>query len=208
MTATSPLRITAIALDLGNVLVRVDHYRFCRGLADHAQAPLAAAEVYAAVFDAGLEPGYDTGRISSEEFYQRVMSRFRLTLPYPLFCRLWTEIFDPMEDMEEVVAHLALKYPLFLVSNTNSLHFDYIRGRFPLLRHFRQFILSYLVGSRKPEAGIYQALIRQAGLLPKNILFVDDKPPFVNAAQNHGLTAWLFTTPQDFQTDLKQHGLW
>jgi putative hydrolase of the HAD superfamily len=208
MTATSPLRITAIALDLGNVLVRVDHYRFCRGLADHAQAPLAAAEVYAAVFDAGLEPGYDTGRISSEEFYQRVMSRFRLALPYPLFCRLWTEIFDPMEDMEEVVAHLALKYPLFLVSNTNSLHFDYIRGRFPLLRHFRQFILSYLVGSRKPEAGIYQALIRQAGLLPKNILFVDDKPPFVNAAQNHGLTAWPFTTPQDFQTDLKQHGLW
>ncbi|MDP3182146.1 MAG: HAD family phosphatase [Desulfobaccales bacterium] len=208
MAPTSPLRITAMALDLGNVLVKVDHYRFCRGLAGYAGPHLTPEEVFAAVFDAALEPGYDTGRISSIEFYQRIMSRFRLALPYPAFCRLWTEIFDPMEGMSEVVAHLGSKYPLFLLSNTNSLHFDYIRQRFPLLGHFLKFILSYQVGSRKPESGIYHALIREVGHPPQQILFLDDKLPFVEAARSHGLTAWPFTTPQDLQKTLRQHGLW
>ena len=208
MASPSPLRIAAVALDLGNVLVKVDHFRFCRGLAGHAGANLTPEEVFAAVFDASLEPGYDTGRLSSEEFYRRIMSHFRLALPYPIFCRLWTEIFEPMEGMAEVVAHLQSKYPLFLVSNTNSLHFDYIKERFPFLRYFLKFILSFQVGSRKPEAEIYQALIRAVGHPPQQILFLDDKLPFVEAARPHGLIAWPFTTPQDLQKTLRQHGLW
>ncbi len=208
MASPPPLEITAVALDLGNVLVKVDHYRFCRALAAQAGPDLTPEQVYAAVFDAGLEPGYDTGRLSSRAFYQRVMGHFRLALPYPVFCRLWTEIFDPMEGMAEVVAHLRSKYPLFLVSNTNPLHFDYIKERFLFLRHFLKFILSYQVGSRKPEAEIYQALIREVGHPPENILFLDDKLPFVEGAQTHGLTAWPFTTPQNFQKALRQHGLW
>ena len=35
MTSTSP-PIAAVAFDLGNVLVKVDHLRFCRGLAELA----------------------------------------------------------------------------------------------------------------------------------------------------------------------------
>ena len=208
MASPSSLKIATLALDLGNVLVKVDHFRFCRGLAGYAQKPLSPVEVYAAVFDAGLEPGYDTGRLSSQEFYRRLRDHFRLSLPYPLFCQLWTEIFDPMAGMEEIVGHLRGKYPLFLLSNTNPLHFDYIRERFPFLSHFKRFVLSYEVGSRKPEAAIYQALIRQAGHPPQNILFVDDKPPFVEAARGHGLVAWPFTTPQALQKALTQHGLW
>lgn len=207
MPKGSHLNIAAVAFDLGNVLVRVDHFRFCRGLAAAAPGPLNPEEVYARVFDSGLEPDYDTGRLSSREFYRRITRFFQLTLDYPKFCALWTDIFDPMEDMEEVVGHLKGRYPLFLVSNTNPLHFYYIRRRFPLVRHFRGFILSYRVGSRKPEAGIYQALIQETGQPPGRCLFIDDIMPFVEAARRQGLRAWHFTTPADFQKNLAQHGL-
>jgi HAD superfamily hydrolase (TIGR01509 family) len=207
LSATSPLDIRAMAFDLGNVLVKVDHGRFCRGLAQiTGRSP---EEVSAQVFETDLEPDYDTGRISSREFYRQALTRLGIDLPLADFARLWSDIFAPMEEMEEVLARLQGRYPLFLLSNTNPLHFDYIRELFPsLLKPFEAFILSYQVGSRKPEAGIYQALIRQARRPPRQILYLDDKPPFVAAARGQGLTAWHFTTPEDFQQRLDRHGLW
>jgi HAD superfamily hydrolase (TIGR01509 family) len=202
----SPLKFAAIAFDLGNVLVAADHFRFCRPFA--ALAGLTPEEVYAAVFTSELEPGFDTGRLSSEEFYQRLLARFDLSLPYPRFCELWNDIFAPLEDMEQTVERLAGRYPLYLLSNTNPLHFLYIKQHYPLLRHFRRCILSYEVGSRKPEPGIFQALIREMGFPPERCLFLDDKLPFVTAARNHGLVAWHFTTPGDFHRKLTQCGLW
>lgn len=201
-----PLPLEAIAFDLGNVLVAVDHFRFCRPFA--ALANLTPEEVYAAVFGSDLEPGYDTGRLSSEEFYRRLMARFGLDLPYPRFCELWSDIFAPLEDMAQTVAKLAGRYPLYLLSNTNPLHFQYIKEYYPLLRHFRRCILSYEVGSRKPEPGIFQALIREMGYPPERCLYLDDLLPFVETARTHGLVAWHFVSPRDFKEQLSREGLW
>jgi HAD superfamily hydrolase (TIGR01509 family) len=200
------LKIDAIAFDLGNVLVAADHLRFCRPFG--ALAGLSPEEVYARIFASDLEPGYDTGRLSSEDFYRRVLALFNLALPYPRFCELWNEIFAPLGDMEQTVARLAGRYPLYLLSNTNPLHFQYIKQHYPLLRHFRRLILSYEVGSRKPEPGIFQALIRETGLPPARCLFLDDKPPFVTAARDHGLVAWHFVSPRDFKEQMRREGLW
>jgi len=206
MTSISPL-IAAVAFDLGNVLVKVDHLRFCRSLAELAGWP--PQEIYAAVFQSHLEPGYDRGRLSSREFHRRLQARFRLDLPFPRFRDLWNEIFDPLDDMQEVVARLARRYPLYLLSNTNPLHFRYVREHFAmLLKHFRALILSYRVGSRKPEAAIFQALLREVGLPPARILYIEDNEDFVAAARTHGLTAWIFVSPQDFQERLTAAGLW
>jgi FMN phosphatase YigB (HAD superfamily) len=202
-----PQTITAITFDLGNVLVKVDHQRFCRRLA--ALAGLTPQEVYAQVFESSLEPGYDTGRITSREFYQRVLAHFGVTLAYAQFREFWCDIFDPMGAMEAVVARLASRFPLFLLSNTNSLHFDYIRKRFGvILKPFQAFILSYQEGSRKPEAAIYQALIQKVHRPPEEILFLDDKVAFVEAARGQGLAAWQFHSPQELQRDLERQGLW
>lgn len=207
MMTTRRLPITAIAFDLGNVLVKVDHGRFCRRLG--ALAHRSPEEVFQAVFATDLEPGFDTGRISPEEFYRRITARFQVSLPYPRFCAFWNEIFAPMDSIEEILDHLQPRYPLFLLSNTNILHFQDIQKRFPnILQYFHAFILSFTVGSRKPEPGIFQALIREAGLPPGNILYVDDKLPFVEAARGHGLVAWHFTAPRDFQEQLSREGLW
>jgi glucose-1-phosphatase len=204
-TPTPP--IAAIAFDLGNVLVKVDHQHFCRRLA--ALAGCTPPEVYAAVFETALETGYDTGRLSSEEFHRRVQNYFGLDLPFPLFGQMWAEIFAPLGDMEGVAAHLARRYPLYLLSNTNELHFQYIQANYAtLLSHFRALTLSYLVGSRKPEPQIFQALIREAGLPPAQILYTDDKSEFVEAARAHGLVAWQFTSSREFQEQLRLNGLW
>jgi HAD superfamily hydrolase (TIGR01509 family) len=207
MNSPAPQQITAITFDLGNVLVKVDHLRFCRRLA--ALAALSPQEVFAQVFGSSLEPGYDTGRISSREFYERVSAHFGVALPYSEFCDLWCDIFDPMDGMNELVQHLASRFPLYLLSNTNSLHFDYIQARFAaILQPFRAFVLSYQVRSRKPEPAIYQSLIRRVGRPPQEILFLDDKESFVEAARGQELAAWQFRSPQEMRQELARHHLW
>jgi putative hydrolase of the HAD superfamily len=198
--------IKALALDLGNVLVKVDHYRFCRPLAD--LAGLTPEEVYAKVFGSDLEPGYDTGRFTTQEFYQQVTAHFGVNLTFSQFAAWWNDIFAPMEGMADLVSHLATMYPLYLISNTNALHFDYIKENYPFLEHFQSFILSFEVGSCKPEPEIYQALVQRTSLPPSQCLFVDDKLPFVEAAHEQGLTAWHFTSPDRFVQDLKLHQLY
>jgi len=139
---------------------------------------------------------YDTGRLSSQEFFQEVCRRFRIDLPFALFAQWWQDIFDPLEGMDEVVEELSRRFPLFLVSNTNALHFSHVHQRFPVLHRMRRFILSY------------QALIREIPCAPGECLFVDDLAPFVAAARRHGLRAWQFSTPEDFRRRLRQHGLY
>ena len=202
-----PKNITVITFDLGNVLVKVDHLRFCRRLG--ALAGISPQEVYARVFESTLETGYDTGRLTSREFYQRVTAHFGVALPYAHFSAFWCEIFDPMDGMAELVRHLESRYPLYLLSNTNTLHFEYIQERFgDLLERFRAFVLSYQIGSRKPEAAIYQALLRRVGRPPAEILFLDDKPAFVAEARGHGLAAWQFHSPGELRRELARHRLW
>jgi len=198
--------IKVIAFDLGNVLVKVDHLIFCRKLAELAGTTPEA--VYDAVFAGSLEPGYDTGRISTQEFFEAICARWQVSLSLARLAAWWNSIFTPIPEMEAVVQHLAAVYPLHLLSNTNELHFEYIRENYPLLAHFRSFVLSYEVGSRKPEAAIYQALIRRAGVAPTQILFLDDRSDFVQAAQTQGLQAWQFTHPGRLVQQLQAQGLW
>lgn len=200
-----PAPITAIAFDLGNVLIRVDHERFCRRLGEAVSRD--AEEVYRLIFESRLEPNYDRGRLSSQAFYQEITRLFQIEVSFAVFCEWWQDIFAPMEGMAEVVESLAPRYLLVLLSNTNDLHFPYVYQHFPLVRRIPRHILSYRVGSRKPEAGIYQALIEAIARPPEQCLFVDDKAAFVEAARSHGLMAWQFTTPGDFIRDLRQHGL-
>jgi len=192
----------ALAFDLGNVLIRVDHHRFCRRLA--AAAGLDPEEVYARIFLSGLEPSFDCGRLSPEEFYRQVLHQVPAPLPYPEFCRLWCDIFTPFPAMEELVRRLKGRLPLFLVSNTNALHFPYIWERFPLVHGFSGYLLSYRLNSRKPEPAFYEALAREIGNDPAACLFVDDKLPFVEAARIHGFSAWHFQEPEGLARHLRE----
>ena len=68
----NPEAIKLITFDLGNVLVKVDHMEFCRRLA--VLTPLTAEDVFNYVFNGSLEPEYDSGRMTSEEFYHQIIT--------------------------------------------------------------------------------------------------------------------------------------
>ena len=84
-------------------------------------------------------------------------------------------------------------YRLFLLSNTIDIHWDYcVDHLFPYQKYgvedyFEQCFLSQRMHLAKPNARIYEEVIRQANIHPDETLFIDDLKENCEAAEKLGI---------------------
>ena len=84
-------------------------------------------------------------------------------------------------------------YRLFLLSNTIDVHWDYcVEHLFPYRNHgvedyFEHCFLSQRMHLAKPDAHIYEEVIRQANIYPDETLFIDDLKENCEAAEKLGI---------------------
>lgn len=150
--------------------------------------------------------GYESGRIDSEGFLRELNRRLGTTLSLAEFRDLWTVSFSENREMVQLFETLRQQRPLYLLSNTNEMHYEFLQSTFNVARHFQELILSYKVGCSKPEASIYQEVLRRSGLEAGQCLFVDDLEPNVRAATQIGMQAIRFTGVDDLKTRLTALG--
>ncbi|MDT0557523.1 HAD-IA family hydrolase [Ichthyenterobacterium sp. W332] len=97
-------------------------------------------------------------------------------------------------------------YNLILLSNTNSLHIDYIKKHVSFYNEFKSlfnaFYLSHKIGMRKPNKNIFQYVFEQHSLNPNNCLFIDDTIENTNAAKELGLNVWNIDETSEDVIDL------
>lgn len=198
--------IKAILLDLGDVIVQLDFPRAYAAAA--ALTGLDVEEIRERISRANLSEPYEKGRISSREFYRRFSAALGLRVSFRRFCDLWGDMFgpDPLLD-RSFLAGLGARHRLLVVSNTNELHFEWIRRHFPLLEEFDDYVLSYQVGSMKPEPGMYLEAVRRAGCEAAECFFTDDKAENVAAAAQVGIEAVVFTNESTLQAELRDRGV-
>tara|TARA_B100000315_G_scaffold239830_1_gene259059 strand:- start:365 stop:697 length:333 start_codon:yes stop_codon:yes gene_type:complete len=108
--------------------------------------------------------------------------------------------------MEAWVDQLKDRFPLFGISNTNRLHFEYVYKRYPVIQKIQKWVLSYEVGTVKPDPAIYYKAIRLIGQPPEKIFYVDDRLELVEAASKLGLQSWQFTGADAFGQKLQELG--
>ena len=101
----------------------------------------------------------------------------------------------PMERIE-LIRRLRRKYRVFMLSNICELHWDYINRSFfegqnmPTGELFDELFLSYRMGMVKPDAVIYDELIRRTGIIPGETLYLDDLLPNIEAGKRAGLNTF------------------
>jgi len=186
-------RMRAYLFDLGNVVARFDHWIFCRRLAA-VTGTLTPEAVHQSVFSGTLNEEFEIGRISGEKFYASLSSRVPFDLPpFDQFKGIWCDIFEENPGMVDMIQTLRTRSRVVLVSNTNQWHIDFFRERFPhIIACFDAMILSYEVGIRKPDPGIFRLAVEAARTDPSHCLYFDDIQTHVMAARQIGIRAVLF----------------
>jgi glucose-1-phosphatase len=143
---------------------------------------------------------FETGKISAESLFETLKKLLGLRMTFAEFAAAWSSIFslEPIIS-EQFIEKLSKKYRLIILSDTNELHFEFIRQNFPILRFFDDFVLSYQVGFLKPSREIFNAAIAKANCLPEECLFTDDREINVAGAMKFGIDAILFISAEQFE---------
>ncbi len=97
-----------------------------------------------------------------------------------------------LDGMEDLCADLhAADMPMFALSNYSTLY-TLMEDKLQLGRFLSWRYVSCHTGIRKPDPEAYLAPARELGLLPEQILFVDDREKNIRGAHDVGMQAFLF----------------
>lgn len=195
-----------LAFDLGNVLFNFD-YTLALNKIKH-RMKLSIPKVIYSLYDKNFTIPFEKGLVSGEEFYQAFMDEYGISFSYEEFVEIWCKIFSPIPEVISLVRKLKGKYQLYLISNINQLHFEYLYKQHPgVFSLFDQLILSYKVKSVKPELKIYQALAEAAGVSFSKLIYIDDRQDLIIEAKKLKLNCIQFENYQQLIEELNCLGI-
>ena len=183
-------KIKAILFDLGKVILDFNFEPAFQKLSKFT--PLTVKEIEAYFWRSGLEVLYDGGKISSVKFHREVRRALKHSLSYSQFKKIWNEIFVPNKETCSLIRRLSTRYRLVLISNTNAMHYEYVRKKYGILKHFDCVILSFKEKTRKPDEAIYKTAARACKARPEEIFYIDDRKDLTDAAKDLGFHVFTF----------------
>ena len=200
------MKIKAILFDLGKVLV---DFNFETGVqALHAACSISRNRLDEVLWDENWIRRYERGEILTSEFHTYLRETADLQMDLPDFCQTWSSVFLPdVIVSEDLLVSLKRNYPLVLVSNTNEAHIDYVRANYRVLDYFDHTVLSYEVGSLKPDRKIFEHAIAVSGFSVSELFFTDDRKENILAATDLGMHAHQFKTESQLVAALQQAGV-
>lgn len=203
--------VKLIVFDMGHVFIDFHFETVCLGFCNHAGITLADLKPVLARLS---KLGYEIGRISSAEFLAQLNLELKTLSKIPAdqwrdisleqFHQLWNYNFSENAEMAELLQELKARHPLALLSNTNESHFESLEAKFKVTRHFGLVFLSYVIGLQKPDKEIYEHVVKETGLLPGEIVFIDDRPENIEASREVGIVSIRFENPTQLKTELRR----
>ncbi len=113
-------------------------------------------------------------------------------------------LLDFPKERIELLQRLNKKYRLFLLSNTNEIHFHQYNNDlinqfgFDLNSLFEKAYYSFELGMRKPDTEIFEYALNDSILDPFETLFIDDLDKNIETARRLGMnTIWIDITKND-----------
>jgi len=163
---------------------------------------------------------FETGQITPAQFREALKPYFNRPVTDEEIDRAWNaRLQDTPASRIALLRSLSKHYRLFLLSNTNEIHYiKYLKelqavyGVSGFGDLFEKAYFSFQVGLRKPFREVFDFVVMDAGILADETLFIDDSPQHVEGARNAGLFGYhllgkedildLFTPEMKFQRPL------
>lgn len=185
--------IRAVLCDLGGVVIRIDADRIRAGWA--RLSPLPDHEVFAAYPDDAYVH-FERDELTEGEYLRHVRERLRIDGTDEQILGAFNDLLLGVDrDTVDLLHQLRNRGALMLaLTNTNRTHHHVWSRRYAdALEVFDEVHCSHVLGCRKPEPEAFWRVLDEHGLEPGDVVFIDDDPANVTAAQAVGLTALVFT---------------
>ena len=196
--------IKNILFDLGGVLYHIDY-----GITIKAFGKLGIKDFHKHFSQQQQNYLFDrleTGKISDKDFIKEI----KVLLPNCTreeIINAWNGLLIGMpQENIQLLKDLSKHYRLFLLSNTNLIHINQInkllykeynlKSLDPL---FDKVYLSHQIGMRKPNSETFEWVLRNAGILAHETLFIEDSIQHIKGANKVGIRTQLWKSNSSFK---------
>lgn len=200
-------KIENIVFDFGGVLIDLDFQRLLKAFKrigfNDIESQLQTYE------REGIFQKYELGEMTTDEFRMAIREKSNITLTDSDIDDLWNLMLVkiPAEKLDFILS-LRNNYNVYLLSNTNSIHWDYAcKNSFNykglgIKDFFIRTFLSYEMHLAKPDKAIYERMLCEAGLVPENTLFIDDSEINCTVAKQLGIQVHHYQIGDSLETVL------
>lgn len=195
--------IRTIISDMGNVVLFFDHMIFIRKAAEFSvHSPEKIFSILKNNID--LIQDFSRGKIEPEAYVKQMTRLIEADIEPQKFIAMYRDIFSVNRQALNALEEMRDSKQLVLLSNTDSIHFNYIKATFPEMFIFDEYILSYETGTLKPEIEIYSTALEKAGISPGESVFIDDLEVNVEAAVKLGMQGIVYRKGLDLREELSR----
>lgn len=184
--------IRHIIFDLGGVLLNLDVEGCTRAFEKAGLKDIRS--VLTGTNEGGIFSEYERGEIGTPEFRDGIRQLASQSLTDDEIDRMWVnELLDIPQEKLDLLVSLRSKYDIYLLSNTNELHWQHVvesllpQQNYRVEDLFKETFLSFRMKLAKPDPEIFREVLRQAGLKPEETLFIDDSAVNCQTAQSVGI---------------------
>ena len=152
---------------------------------------------------------FEKGLMTVPEFHDTVRRVYGAHLTDGQIDEAWSALLlDIPEYKLDVLLELKKSYRLFLLSNTNAVHWEEGRKRFDYRGHraedfFERIFLSHEIHELKPTPEAFLKVAQLAGIEPTETLFVDDLEGSCKAAEALGFKTYCPVPNTDWRGKLR-----
>ena len=142
---------------------------------------------------------FDTGIYTAPTFRKKTKALLGLEkMTDQKFDSIWNSmLLDIPRERIEAIEKVKKHYKIFLMSNTNVIHYDlYIRdlqlrfGYNEFDELFNKSYFSFAEHLEKPDPRFFELILDHEGLLPEETLFIDDSKKNIEAAEALGIRTY------------------
>lgn len=201
--------IKNLIFDFGGVLIDLDRERclenFRRLGMPHVESLLDVCH------QQGFFLQHEKGLIDAAEFRRRICEEIGHPLPDAEIDAAWNSFLVGIPAYKlDALLELRKHYVVYLLSNTNDIHWDWSvenAFRYKSFRvedFFEQIFLSFELKMAKPDADIFQHVLAETGIDPAETLFIDDSPANCATARSLGISTYTPQAREDWRPLFKE----
>lgn len=193
-----------IFFDLGGVLFNLNTKAAFRRFAEFGmpvpkeilddEGPLNGGRSENPVLD--LIHRHDIGEINGDDFLNLIQSQCRAEVTREQILDAYNGMIEVPTSRLELLKQLHKDYRVFLLSNIGDIHWQaaqqLIKDKgYQLDELFHHCFCSYQMKVAKPDAEIFERVIRESGVNPSESLYIDDSPANIKAGTDAGFISYL-----------------